>query len=279
MRSSAGCDGIRLPHHASRPSDPTLERPLTCKCADPNSAPALATHRDQIMLTRLAFSDSRRFSSDWPAHVDAHNSATHACYWLWAYTPSIDLVEEAPWLVAFIKKTLEFWLGEAAKRDRGENGNGSDGLVYADLDAIAECADVLRSVLVIGEAATGVDQKQVDAAASARGLSELPPLLERASAWLMGMQGTDGSWPHFPFPLHDPMRTRLVRLPSPDAIDEYSTTYDALHATWTATMALCDRRGAIATSPAWRHGERVRRLMRDVTFQRQEVPKKVRHRK
>ena len=167
------------------------------------------------MLTRLIFSDSRRFSSDWPAHVDAHNSATHACYWLWAYTPSIDLVVEAPWLVAFIKKTLEFWLGEAAKRDRGENGNGSDGLVYADLDAIAECTDVLRSVLVIGEAATGVHQKQVDAAASARGLSELPPLLERASAWLMGMQGTDGSWPHFPFPLHDPMRTRLVRLPSP----------------------------------------------------------------
>ena len=53
--------------------------------------------------------------------------------------------------------------------------------------------------------------------------------------------------PTSPFPLHDPMRTRLVRLPSPDAIDEYSSTYDALHATWTATMAaMCDRRGAIA---------------------------------
>jgi GTP-binding protein len=58
--------------------------------------------------------------------------------------------------------------------------------------------------------------------------------------------------------------------------------YDALHPTWTCTMALCDRPPASKTSERQRPGllytERMRALMQETCFSAQAVPKKARQR-
>ena len=63
------------------------------------------------------------------------------------------------------------------------------------------------------------------------------------------------------FGLNDPLRTTLLTLPNEHSVDDYSATYDALHATWAATMALCDRPLSADARKRQRvsrsHGERV----------------------
>lgn len=206
---------------------------------------------------------------------EASYLATHAYFWLSAYAPTIDLNRDAPWLETFVRRTLEFWLSQAVLRDAATPGNGRDGLVYADLDAVGECLDVLSCSVRAGR----VHGREPDEALSA--------LLERAGGWLVSMQQPDGSWPHIPFPINDPLRVRLMHLPNEDSVDEYSQVYDRLHATWTVLTALCDRRPAAATpdggsadgveprlQPAQRHAERMVAIMRDVGIAQQlGVPK------
>ena len=104
---------------------------------------------------------------------EASYLATHAYFWLSAYAPTIDLNRDAPWLETFVRRTLEFWLSQAVLRDAATPGNGRDGLVYADLDAVGECLDVLSCSVRAGR----VHGREPDEALSA--------LLERAGGWLV----------------------------------------------------------------------------------------------
>jgi hypothetical protein len=47
---------------------------------------------------------------------EAFYLAAHAAFWLSAHAPTLDLLREAPWLVAFLQRALAFWLSQAPLR-------------------------------------------------------------------------------------------------------------------------------------------------------------------
>lgn len=190
---------------------------------------------------------------------------------------------------------------KAGLRERGVTGDGRDGLVYADLDGIGECLDALQSAQAAADASNNgssssstsnssdhnhTPSRHSSTEGTARD-TELDALAEAASAWLLSMECAAGGWPHVPFPLHDPLRVRLLHLPHEDAVDDYSASCthlrglasrraalahlasllwcwcavvvfmvvllppladDALHATWAVTTALCDKHAAARSS-------------------------------
>ena len=197
---------------------------------------------------------------------ESYYLATHSYYWLSGHAPTVDLTTHAPWLKSYLHRALAFHMDQARLREEGVRSEATrDGKVYADLDGIAECVDVLRSA----QAAAAKEKEEED---------DNNQLLAAAERWLLSMQQEDGSWPHIPFPLDDPLRTRLLHLPSEDCTDDYSATYDALHATWTVTMALCDKCGAEGVAerqtPSRAYAARTMMMMRELKFESQEgLPK------
>lgn len=277
---------------------------------------------------REVLSSLRRHVFEAPCQVSAssdygecHYLATHLCYWLSAYSATLEL-RDAPWLLGYVKACLGFWLGQAELCASGQPGEASDGLVYVDLDGLAECTDVLRAV-----------QPSADCTEPSHlaFLAELPPLLARATKVLLASQLADGSWPpsvhpkdvrraearssralgasSFPhglaarmarsisppsfaldstpdvrLPPPQPLRSRLKRVAvkadvplEAQPLDQYEALYDALHPTWAATMALCERppaaTGGERQQLALEHTERMRALVRETRFHTQDVPK------
>ena len=95
---------------------------------------------------REVLASLRRHSFEPPCQVavdsdfgEGYYLATHLCYWLSAYSATLEL-RDAPWLVAYVRDTLAFWLAQAELRTQGIVGEATDGLVYVDLDGLAECA-------------------------------------------------------------------------------------------------------------------------------------------
>lgn len=252
-----------------------------------SASPRLGIREVLSGLRRHVF-DAPQIPSATSDFGEAFYLATHAIYWTTAYAPTVDLLAEAPWLAAYVHRSLAFWLSQAQLFDQGVKGSARDGRVYVDLDGIGEAVDVLRSIQ-----ASAIAPDQPRTPTERQFLDSLPPLLENASEWLIRMQLDDGSWPHIPFVQEDRMRTRLRHIGSRDAVDEYGALYDTLHATWAVTMGLCDRVAvptaepservdlqvpdlAARQEPALRHGTRVKGLMREVRFREQEVPKRAR---
>lgn len=137
--------------------------------------------------------------------------ATHVTYCLSGYTSNTR--SDAPWLFDYIENSLVYWMGEAKKRDAGQRGGAEDGLVFVDLDAIAEAVDVLRGL-------------QLD--------DDNSSLVRECTDWLLSKQCADGSWPQIWHP-DDPLRTR------PEHARKSEAAYDQLHPVWVGTYALCDR--------------------------------------
>lgn len=242
---------------------------------------------------RECFSALRRLSLEAPCQCSPHSEfgecyylATHATYWLSAFGAT-QRVTACPWLYAYVRRVLEFWMRQADLRDAGTPGeDAADGLVYVDLDGVAECVDVLRGVesaerdAVCGAAASGAGDDDGDDAGLAQRqqvravMDGLPALLARASGWLLKWQREDGSWPPTRH-ARDPLRTKQFAHASDVAAD---ALYNAMHPTWTATMALCDRPTARHDSERQRPGlafsQRMRELMRETRFERQETAKR-----
>ena len=245
---------------------------------------------------REVLASLRRHSLEPPCQVAADSDfgegyylATHLCYWLSAYSATLEL-RDAPWLVAYVRDTLAFWLAQAELRTQGIAGEATDGLVYVDLDGLAECVDVLRglqhsrSASSTNKFGTTSDAQERQHAAF---MQELPALLDRGTQWLLSRQTPNGSWaPSWAPSVHpkDPLKPKLRHVAAAESEDNdtYTDLYDALHPTWTCTMALCDRPPASKTSERQRPGllytERMRALMQETCFSAQTVPKKARQR-
>ena len=110
-------------------------------------------------------------------------------------------------------------------------------------------------------------------------MQELPALLDRGTQWLLSRQTPNGSWAPSVHP-KDPLKPKLRHVAA--AEDTYTDLYDALHPTWTCTMALCERPPASKNSERQRPGleytARMRALMQETCFSAQAVPKKARQR-
>ena len=67
---------------------------------------------------------------------ESYYLATHVTYYLSCYTTNKR--EEMPWLYDYVDQGMAYWMEQAARRNRGEKGEATDGLVYTDLEGVAE---------------------------------------------------------------------------------------------------------------------------------------------
>jgi hypothetical protein len=125
--------------------------------------------------------------------------ATHVTYYLSCYTTNRR--EEMPWLYEYVELSMEFWMAQLRRRKSGERGEATDGLVYTDLEGVAEGLDVLRGLQPPSEPPT--------------------PTVIEATEWLLDQQKEDGSWAAIWHP-KDPLWPQ----------DEYDRLYFAIHPTW-----------------------------------------------
>jgi hypothetical protein len=138
--------------------------------------------------------------------------------------------EDAPWLFAYIEKGMRYLLHLVRMRRKGVKGEAEDGLVFVDLDAVAEGVDVLfglrRHGVDDGTAANGDTLGSLD-------LSEnMESVLNEAMSWLVESQLEDGSWPAIWHPTHRAYYNKQ---------NVWDEKYCELHPTWVTTFALCNR--------------------------------------